>query len=81
MRRFATKDQLLEEAGYRYYFERALYVNRRTKKAFSIEFVEDHTDEQIRARIEENGSGGEWKFYFNGVPSDFVRHELERILT
>ena len=34
------KSQLLREAGYVYNFDRMVYVNRRTKKAFSVEFVE-----------------------------------------
>lgn len=79
MQRFATKDQILEDAGYSYSFDRALYVNRRAKKAFSIEFVEDHTDEQIQTRIDEQTGNG-WKFYFNSDPSESVKCELERIL-
>ena len=78
MRRFATKDQVLEDAGYNYNFERALYINRHARKAFSIEFVEDHTDEQIKARIDEHTSDG-WKFYFNSDTSPSVKCELERI--
>ena len=79
MRRFATKDQILEDAGYTYSFERALYVNRRSKKAFSIEFVEDHTDAELLDRMNENG-GEQWQFYFNSAPSESVKHELERVL-
>lgn len=79
MRRYATKDLILEEAGYSYNFDRAVYVNRQAKKAFSIEFVEDHTDEQIRTRIEEHTGNG-WKFYFNSEASESVKGELERIL-
>ena len=79
MRRLATKDQILEDAGYRYSFDRAVSVNRHARKAFSIEFVEDHTDEQIKARIDEHTGNG-WKFYFNSDPSDSVKCELERVL-
>ena len=81
MRRFGTKDELLEDAGYYYNFDRALYVNRPAKKAFSIEFVEDHSNEQIEACIRDSANGGAWKFYFNSDPADYVRHELERILS
>jgi hypothetical protein len=80
----ATKDQILEDAGYTYSFEKALYINRRLKKAFSIEFVEDHTDAELLARINENGNGEDgndrWQFYFNAPPSESVKHELERVL-
>jgi hypothetical protein len=79
MRRFGTKDQILEEAGYSYNFERALYINRRLKKAFSIEFVEDNTDEEITARMNRK-SDGRWEFYFNSEPSESVKGALERIL-
>lgn len=79
MRRYATKDLILEEAGYSYNFDRAVYVNRHARKAFSIEFVEDHTDEQIQARIDEH-SGDDWKFYFNSDPAESVKCELEPVL-
>jgi hypothetical protein len=79
MRRYATKDLILEGAGYAYNFDRALYINRRLKKAFSIEFVEDNTDEEIKARMNQK-SDGRWQFYFNSEPSDSVKGELERIL-
>jgi hypothetical protein len=79
MRQFATKDQILEESGFVYNCDRAVYVNRHARKAFSIEFIEDHTDEQIKARIDEHTGNG-WKFYFNSDPSPSVRCELERIL-
>ena len=79
IRQVAAKDQILEDAGYVYNFERALYVNRGARKAFSIEFVQDHTDEQIKARIAESGENG-WRFYFNSAPVESVKQELERIL-
>ena len=79
MRRLATKDQILEDAGYRYSFDRAVYVNRKAKKAFSIEFVEDNTDEEIKARMNQTNNG-RWQFYFNSEPSESVKSELERIL-
>jgi len=80
MRQYATNDLILEESGYSYNFDRALYVNRRLRKAFSIEFVEDHIDEEIKARMSQKSEGG-WQFYFNSEPSDSVKRELERILS
>jgi hypothetical protein len=80
MRQVAVKDQILEDAGYVYNLERALYINRSAKKAFSIEFVEGHTGEQIQEQILRGGNGNGWTFYFNSGPTDFVRRELERIL-
>ncbi len=80
MRQYATNDLILEEAGYSYNFDRALYINRHLKKAFSIEFVEDHTDEEIKVRMSQKSAGG-WQFYFNSEPSESVKRELERILS
>jgi hypothetical protein len=81
MNRAVTKDQLLEDSGYYYNFERALYVNRSAKKAFSLEFVQDNTDDRIRTCIEDSINGKGWRFYFNRQPSDYVKSELERVLT
>ncbi|HZB88161.1 MAG TPA: hypothetical protein VE291_05850 [Terracidiphilus sp.] len=74
------KSDILLDANYRYYFDRAMYVNRHAKKAFSVEYVDDHAEEQLRQRIQENTGGAKWKFYFNSPPSDGVQHELEREL-
>ena len=71
---------LLEDAGYRYTFDRGLYVNREEKKAFSVEFVEDRTAEEIAAGIREKTPGTEWRFFFTEGPSDGVKRELVRVL-
>jgi hypothetical protein len=52
-------------------------MNRKTKKAFSVEFVQDHSEDQIRKYIREHTDGLEWRFYFNLPPSEAVKHELE----
>jgi hypothetical protein len=80
MRAEATKLQLLENAGYYYNFDRLVYVNRDARKAFSIEFVQDHNDTDLAARIKETISPAEWRFYFNVAPSDAVKRELSAIL-
>jgi hypothetical protein len=74
------KSDILFSADYRYNFDRDLYVNRQTKKAFSLEFVDDHAEEEIRMRIDEDTDGTGWRFYFNFPPSDGARRELERLL-
>jgi hypothetical protein len=71
-----SKTDILDEAGYSYSFDRQMYVNRKAKRAFSVEFVEDHSEDDIRERT----SGLEWRFYFNSSPSEAVRHELESVL-
>ena len=76
----ASKTEILDEAGYAYSFDREMYINRKTKKAFSVEFVQDHSEEQIRKYILEHTGGLKWRFYFNSPPSETVKHELEGVL-
>ena len=76
----AVKNRILERAGYRYNFDRAIYLNRRTKKAFSVEFVEDHSPVELQKCIDEESSGTEWRFFFNSPPSDAVKRELATAL-
>jgi hypothetical protein len=75
-----SKTDVLDEAGYAYSFDRQMYINRKTKKAFSVEFVQDHSEDQIRKNILERADGLEWRFYFNSPPSEAVKHELESVL-
>ncbi|MGA7340312.1 MAG: hypothetical protein WBE72_13355 [Terracidiphilus sp.] len=74
------KSEILFAANYRYNFDRDLYVNPASKKAFSLEFVDDHTPEEVLRRIEEPTDHAAWTFYFNAGPSDGVRRLLEQDL-
>lgn len=81
MTAYEKKTKLLENAGYAYSIERLSYVNRTQKKIFSIEFVEDHDENELSERIHESSApGGEWRFYFNSAPSDTLKRELSAIL-
>lgn len=71
---------MLFAANYRYNLDRDLYVNQAEKKAFSLEFVDDHSEEEVRRGIEEATDRREWKFYFSFPPSENVRHQLEQDL-
>ena len=66
-----TKQEILDEAGYRYNFDRMVYINRPAKKVFSIEAIEDHSAEWLSERVAEP-TDGEWRFYFNEAPSAAV---------
>ncbi len=77
----ATKRQILEDSGYTYSFDREIYFNRCTKKAFSVEFVEDHSQDVLQKCISEDGQGGRWRFYFNFPPSESVSRDLESALS
>jgi len=74
-----SKSRLLREAGYAYDFERMVYVNSAKKKVFSIEFIDDHNETEIRSCLDEH-NGGKWNFYFNQQPSPAVMRELESAL-
>lgn len=58
-----AKERLLKEAGYWYNFDRMAYVNRRAKKVFAEETVEDHTAEWLAEKIAEPNRTGDWQFY------------------
>ncbi len=74
------KQDLFRQAGYAYSFDRMVYFNREAKKAFSVEFVEDHSEDELAKRIREGAEPNGWRFYFNSPPSEAVRRELERAL-
>ena len=75
-----AKKRILSTHGYIYNFDREVYVNRHTKKVFSVEFVEDNSEQKLRHLVGEiNGKKG-WQFYFNTPPSDAVKQDLENIL-
>jgi hypothetical protein len=74
------KETLLEGAGYRYHFDRMIYFNREVRKAFSHEFVEDHSIDEIQHSLNAPGAEDNWTFYFNEPPSEYVRRELSSAL-
>lgn len=77
----ASKKQLFENAGYTYVFDRMIYVNRNAKKVFSVEFIEEHNETELEARINDSGpQDGQWHFYFNSPPSESVKQQLSAIL-
>lgn len=74
------KKDILKEAEYWYNFDRDIFYNRKAKKAFSLEFVDDHREEELREHIQEPIEGNGWKFYFNVTPSESVKQMLEQVL-
>jgi hypothetical protein len=69
-------ERLLESSGYRYHCENMHFVNRTTKRVFSIEFVESHSLQEIRRVLEEVPATNEWIFHFNKPPSDWGKRDL-----
>jgi len=80
MRTLATKQHILENAGYVYHIDREIYFNRKAKKVFSMDFVEDHEEEEIEQSIRHETDGTKWRFYFNSEPADPVKRALEFML-
>jgi hypothetical protein len=74
------KKDILREAEYRYNFDRDIYFNRKAKKAFSLEFVDDTPEEELARRVRESTENSGWTFYFNHPPSESVKRELESVL-
>jgi hypothetical protein len=75
------KSQTLLDAGYRYDRERELYVNRKTRTAFSIDFVEETDEQEIERRLLLPAAVDGWRFHFVNGPSVAVRKELELLLS
>ncbi len=75
MSKLTEKETLLENAGYRYHFDRMIYFNRDTRKALSLEFVEDHSYQELQQILDEPPQNG-WAFYFNKPPSHNIRLQL-----
>ena len=81
MTQLETKEELLKNAGYSYSFKRKLYLNRKIKQAFSVEFLEDHSPAEIESYLRKDApSGNEWHFVFNDPPSAAVKSELTNLL-
>jgi hypothetical protein len=61
MTTLATRQNLLDAGGYVYNIDREVYFNRRAKKIFSVDFLEDHKgpkSKKASTRKPTDGSGG-----------------------
>ncbi len=74
------KQEILNAGGYRYSFDRQLYFNRSAKKAFSVEFIEDNSEDEISRLIRDESPNAGWRFFFNTKPSSAVERELSGAL-
>ncbi len=75
-----AKTDLLKNAGYVYNFERMMYINRRDKKAFSYEFIDDNLEPVIKSKIQEPNREQDWHIYTSLPMSDGAKKELIRVL-
>jgi hypothetical protein len=76
MTTLATKQHLLDAGGYVYNIDREVYFNRRAKKIFSVDFLEDHEGPEIEESINEKTDTREWCFYFNVPPPESVKRQV-----
>ena len=78
-----SKEPTLRSHGYVYNFDRMVYFNRAARKAFSVDWLEDHSDDELRRALEEqNGTNiadvvtsddeDAWRLYLNSQPSRSV---------
>ena len=66
---------------YLYHFDLRLYINRQEKKAFSLQFLETHSEAEIELCIKSAGANGEgWHFFFTEPPSRSVTQQLVDLL-
>jgi hypothetical protein len=76
-----TKQHILDDAGFAYNIDHAVYFNRKSKKIISARFAKDHDEEVLESVIREDTGGKEWKFYLNsGEPPEPVKREIEASL-
>jgi hypothetical protein len=73
------KEELLENSGYRYHFNRMIYFSRAVRRAFSLEFVEDHSRQEIQ-KLLETPATDDWVFHFNKQLSARIKRELAEAL-
>jgi hypothetical protein len=80
MARRNQKRDILDEAGYIYNFDRMMFINRKAKKAFSFEYIDDHPESVIESKISEQNDSDDWRFYTDLPMSAGTEKELKRVL-
>lgn len=69
-------EQILKAARYVYNFDRMAYYNRATRKAFTVVWVEDHAEEELRRALDEPNDSDGWKVYAEPQPPQSVINEF-----
>lgn len=71
-------ETLLKKEGFKYNSDREIYYNKKNKKIFSVEALEDHGKAWLRKCLDD--SNRDWEFYFNTKPSPAVKKEIQHVL-
>lgn len=57
------REPILQAAGYAYNFNRLAYYNREARKVFAVEWVRDHTAEEVQEAVETPNESDDWEIY------------------
>lgn len=76
----SEKRRILDNAGYFYFETRLLYANRKTRKVFSLDFIQGNTIEELKKRILEGTEGTAWALNLESRLTDSEKRELELFL-
>jgi len=75
-----SKEKILKDNGFKYHFIRMIYFNKKTRKIFSFEAIDDNDESWLIKKIHEKNKE-QWQFYFNNSPpSDSIKKEVIREL-
>lgn len=77
-----SKKKILDENGFKYNSIRMIYFNKKIKKIFSFEVIDDHDESWLKGKIlEENIE--RWQFYFNDPPpsNDIIMEIISELET
>jgi hypothetical protein len=76
----SEKEQILRDAGYFYFDARELYANRKSRKVFSLDYIEGNTTEELEKRVQEMTEGNAWVFHLENELTSSQQRELELFL-
>lgn len=71
-----NKVSLLDKSGFLYFWPRLAFVNKKTKKIFSREFVQTKSLKMIKGLIDRPNESNDWKFYFLRNISQRAKEEI-----
>lgn len=78
-----SKEQILRQNGYKYYFKRMMYFNPETKKIFSYEAIDNNDEIWLEKKVHTKKTKN-WEFYFSNpktiseMTKKDIIHELDR---
>jgi hypothetical protein len=74
-----SKEEILQENGYRYHFVRMIYFNLEKKKVFSFEVIDDNSESWLEQKINE-ANKEDWEFYSNSALPEQIKNDIKKEL-